>query len=119
MIEGGGGADAIDGGRGWDTASYAGSAAGVTVDLALNTPQSGGDAEGDTFTSIEGLEGSTHDDTLSGDRRGQHRSRAARGDDRLEGRAGGDTLNGGAGADFLDGGAGYRHGVLCGAPAPG
>lgn len=47
-LEGGTGADAIDGGEGNDTASYAGSAAGVAVSLATGTG-SGGDAEGDTL----------------------------------------------------------------------
>ena len=84
---GGPGADALGGDAGSDTASYAGSAA-VTVNLSDGTA-SGGDAEGDTFTSIENLTGSNHDDTLIGDSS----------DNVLEGAGGADTLDGGAGVD--------------------
>ena len=52
--------------RGSDTAAYTGSAVAVTVNLGTNTA-TGGDAEGDTFTSIENLAGSAFDDTLTGD----------------------------------------------------
>ncbi len=95
VLEGGAGADTLHGGRGVDTASYAGSASGVQIDLAAGTG-SGGDAEGDTLTSIENLRGSDHGDTLWGDANAN----------RLEGGAGADTLGGDAGADVLDGGAG-------------
>ncbi|MGJ3626862.1 hypothetical protein AB5I41_08180 [Sphingomonas sp. MMS24-JH45] len=69
-IQGLGGADRIDGGAGIDTASYAASAKGVTVDLTNaafkgGTGQ-GGDAEGDVLISIENLLGSAHDDVLIG-----------------------------------------------------
>lgn len=60
------GADILDGGEGLDTASYAGPAAGVNVNLAEGTV-SGGDAEGDTLVSIENLIGSAQDDRLLGD----------------------------------------------------
>ena len=85
---GGPGADALGGDAGLDTASYAGSSTAVTVNLSDGTA-SGGDAEGDTFTSIENLTGSAHDDTLIGDTA----------DNVLEGGDGADTLDGGAGAD--------------------
>ena len=85
---GGPGADALGGDAGLDTASYAGSDAAVTVNLSDGTA-TGGDAEGDTFTSIENLTGSAFDDTLIGD--------AA--ENVLEGGDGADTLDGGAGAD--------------------
>ena len=53
--EGGAGADAIDGGAGTDTASYArNTTAGVIASLATNSG-TGGDANGDTFTGIEAL----------------------------------------------------------------
>ena len=63
---GGAGADSLDGGAGIDTADYSGSESGVTVDLSAGTG-TGGDAEGDTLTSIENVTGSAHNDTLTGD----------------------------------------------------
>ncbi|MBZ8141341.1 hypothetical protein CLD22_15730 [Rubrivivax gelatinosus] len=96
-LEGRGGADVLIGGAGSDTADYAGSAAGVTVDLASGTGQ-GGDAEGDTLSQIENLVGSEHDDALRGDA-GANLLRAGSGNDLLEGRGGADTLVGGTGTD--------------------
>ena len=64
---------------GLDTASYAASAAAVSVSL-LDGTATGGDAQGDTLDSVEGLTGSAHDDTLIGN-------------------AGNNVLEGGAGAD--------------------
>ena len=90
---GGEGADTLDGGAGRDVLDYETSSSGVTVNLATGTA-SGGDAEGDVFSNIEGIAGSGHDDNLTGDSQGN----------RLEGRAGDDTLAGGGGADTLDGG---------------
>ncbi|MBY6114416.1 M10 family metallopeptidase C-terminal domain-containing protein [Mameliella alba] len=66
LLVGGAGADIMDGGDGLDTVSYAGSDSGIRVALYNNTA-SGGDAEGDSFASIENLTGSDHDDVLSGD----------------------------------------------------
>ena len=85
-LTGGAGADTLVGGHGLDTASYAASAAAVTVNL-LDGTATGGDAAGDTLDSAEGLTGSAHDDTLIGD-------------------AGNNVLEGGTGADTLDGGDG-------------
>ena len=99
-----GGADALDGRGGIDLADYADSAAGVTVDLAAGTGL-GGDAEGDTLLDIENLDGSGHDDSLTGDS-GANILRGNAGDDRLYGNDGHDTLIGGAGADLMNGGAG-------------
>ena len=65
ILYGDAGADTLDGGLGTDTASYATSAAGVTVSLMAG-PASGGDAEGDILISIENLTGSNSDDTLEG-----------------------------------------------------
>ena len=112
-LNGGAGADALDGGAGTDTASYAGASAGVTVhmgDLAQNT----GDALGDTFTSIENLEGSDHNDTIimvAGDNfvwggAGNDAINGGDGHDTLYGDAGDDQLYGDAGNDTLDGGDG-------------
>ena len=91
-LRGGDGADALNGGDGADTADYSGSDAGVTVNLALTTAQSGGHAQGDTLSSIENVTGSDHDDTLTGT--GAMNT--------LQGGAGADALNGGAGNDTAD-----------------
>ena len=97
VIEGKGGADRLEGGAGTDTASYAGSNAGVTVDLALATAQqSAGDASGDILSEFENVLGSALNDTLTGDANANV----------LTGGAGNDVLQGGGGADTLDGGAG-------------
>src|SRR5690606_25673855 len=61
---GGLGADLLRGGAGSDIADYAGPS-GVQIDLA-NGSASGGAAEGDTLTGIEGISGSAFDDTLRG-----------------------------------------------------
>ena len=96
-LMGGGGADTLDGGAGMeDTASYADSAMGVTVDLDPTKRGSGGDAEGDQLMAVENVTGSANDDMITGDGM----------DNKLVGGGGNDTLDGGAGADSLDGGAG-------------
>jgi Ca2+-binding RTX toxin-like protein len=66
VLIGGAGADALFGQTGFDTASYEGSAAGVTVRLWARDG-TGGDAAGDWLDGIEGLHGSDHADTLVGD----------------------------------------------------
>ncbi len=104
VLEGGAGADRLDGGAGEDVLSYAGSGAGVNVNLATGAV-SGGDAQGDTIAGFEHVLGSAHADTLRGDG-GANRLWGGAGDDRLYGGAGDDVLEGGAGADRLDGGAG-------------
>ena len=96
-LEGGAGGDVLHGGSGTDTASYLSSGAGVVVNLGTGTG-AGGDAAGDTYTSIENLSGSTHTDRLTGDA-GANRLRGQSGDDRLEGGAGADELHGGSGTD--------------------
>jgi Ca2+-binding RTX toxin-like protein len=82
-LEGGAGADKIDG-QGNDVfAGYESSAAGVRVDLASGIG-SAGDAEGDRIVNVNGLIGSIHADTLIG---GMNT----------------DTLLGGSGSDILEG----------------
>ncbi|TSD87590.1 hypothetical protein FFK22_016520 [Mycobacterium sp. KBS0706] len=95
QLEGAAGADTLIGGNGVDTASYAGSAAGVTVNLGTGAA-SGGDAAGDTFSSIEQVLGSAQADTLTGDGNANT----------LWGMGGDDVLTGGGGGDLLKGGAG-------------
>ena len=69
-----------------DSASYADSPRGVRVVLDGRTTGEGGDAEGDTYHSIESLIGSNHDD-------------------RLVGNIGINVLTGGRGNDTLQGGS--------------
>jgi Ca2+-binding RTX toxin-like protein len=87
-LSGGGGADMLDGGPDTDVADYRTSPAAVTVDLSLDAT-GGGDAQGDTITSIEGAVGSAFDDTLIGDSD----------DNVFAGMAGADTIVGGDGED--------------------
>ncbi|MCG8435796.1 MAG: FG-GAP-like repeat-containing protein, partial [Gammaproteobacteria bacterium] len=61
----GAGADALDGGADTDTVDYSASSAAVNVNLDTGTG-TGGDAQGDTYTNIEGVIGSDHDDTVYG-----------------------------------------------------
>jgi Ca2+-binding RTX toxin-like protein len=83
--------EAIDGGTndgGVDVLSYLFSTSGVTVDLSAGTG-TGGFAANDTIVGIEGVSGSSYNDTLRGSSR----------DDILEGGAGNDTLTGRGGSD--------------------
>ncbi len=104
VLRPGAGIDFIDGGAGLrDLLDYAGSF-GVSVNLALGEA-SGGDAQGDEFTGIEWLAGSTLNDVLVGDALANALFGRA-GDDSLVGGAGNDVLVGDSGADTLVGGAG-------------
>lgn len=115
ILRGGAGADSLTGGAGSDTASYAGSAQGVSVNL-LTGAVAGGDAAGDLLTGIENLEGSGGGDTLAGDD-GANRLYGGAGNDTLFGNAGNDTLTGGVGDDLLYGGGGYDVAVFADASA--
>ncbi|OQP88359.1 hypothetical protein BTR14_02690 [Rhizobium rhizosphaerae] len=101
---GGAGADVLIGGAGIDIASYRTAGSGVTVDLVKTTGNTG-DAAGDSFTAIEGLEGSNFDDALTGSA-GANTLNGLDGNDKLFGLAGNDSLYGGNGNDTIDGGAG-------------
>ena len=63
FLLGGNDADVINGGGGVDTASYRHSGEGVTINLVTGRG-SGGQAQGDRLTSIEGVIGSSHNDVL-------------------------------------------------------
>jgi Ca2+-binding RTX toxin-like protein len=104
VLDGGLGSDHLDGGDGYDFAHYTNSLSGVLVDL-LSNGGIGGDAEDDTFTSIEGVFGSLYDDIISGDH-GNNNLFGESGDDRLIGNNGNDGLLGGLGEDRMEGGIG-------------
>jgi len=99
VLEGGAWGDGLDGGAGNDTASYAGSAVWVGVDLALGNGWNG-DSLNDTLTGIENLSGSAFDDFLRGDA-GVNVLTGGGGIDYLTGRGGADILQGGDGTDWV------------------
>jgi Ca2+-binding RTX toxin-like protein len=107
------GADVLNGGDGRDTLSYVNSLTGVEVRL-FNGVAAGGEANGDTFSSIENIVGSSRTDTLAGDAianqiwagDGNDGVSGREGNDALRGELGNDVLQGGAGEDYLIGGAG-------------
>ncbi len=103
-LYGGLGADVLDGGAGHDRAFYSQAAAGLRADL-FNSATNTGEAAGDSYSSIEALYGSIHNDILSADHSGVDLVGLA-GNDQLIGRNGRDRLFGGDGNDRLDGGRG-------------
>ena len=113
IIQGGAGGDAITGGAGSDTVDYSASNAGVTAKMRYTSSGgmpvgevfSGGHAQGDTFTSIENIIGSAHEDSIGGSD-SVNIIRGGAGDDSLFGRSGNDTLHGNDGDDTLHGDAG-------------
>lgn len=105
VLRGEDGADALDGGDGHDTATYYHSELGVTVDLESGIGH-GGEAEGDTLSSIESVQGSNvAGDTLLGSGLADL-LQGFGGDDALEGRSGNDILHGGDGNDVINGDSG-------------
>jgi Ca2+-binding RTX toxin-like protein len=103
-LDGGAGADALDGGPGSDTASYNYSDAGIIASLSAGVG-AGGEAEGDTYASIENLGGTNFADALGGND-GNNTLYGGLGDDFLDGGDGTDMLWGGWGNDELKGGGG-------------
>ena len=108
ILEGRGGADQLIGGpgigiRALDTASYLSAPTGVTANLTAPAGNTG-DAKGDTYVSIENLEGSTFADKLTGNTVANVLTGLG-GNDTLAAGAGADRLDGGTGADKMDGGA--------------
>ena len=93
-------ANALSGGFGTDTVSYAGRAAGVTVTLdgKSNDGRDGG-AEGDNVIA-ENVTGGSGGDRLVGDQ-GVNVENGLDGDDVIIGKGGDDTLDGGVGTDTL------------------
>ncbi|MGI8605381.1 MAG: calcium-binding protein [Verrucomicrobiales bacterium] len=104
LLVGGAGGDTLDGGDGVDFASYLDAKAGVA--LSLLTGGTGGDAAGDSFVSVENVEGSDEfADTIEGDHFANW-LRGHGGDNILRGLGGADTLDGAKGNDRLEGGDG-------------
>ena len=103
------GDDTLNGGEGYDTASFEDSTQGVVVSLKEGTATGEGS---DNLAQVEGLLGSTYDDTLIGSDHynrligndGADTLRALGGTDSLYGWSGQDTLYGGASRDKLVGG---------------
>jgi Ca2+-binding RTX toxin-like protein len=94
LLMGNGGADALIGGQGIDTASFTAETGGLDVNLAT-----GASSRGDRLSGIESVIGGSGDDALAGDA----------GDNLLVGANGADTLTGGAGTDLLLGGGSGAH----------
>jgi len=101
-FEGRRGNDTIDGGAGFDRASYQNAEGGVVVDLVSGIAT--GSADSDTLVSIEAVRGSAFADRVTGSA-GNNDLQGRDGNDTLGGGAGQDTLYGGLGNDSLDGGA--------------
>ncbi|MBM6579892.1 M10 family metallopeptidase C-terminal domain-containing protein [Microvirga sp. BT689] len=103
-LDGGAGADRFDGGADRDTVSYWSAAGAVQVYL-WDVSRNRGEAAGDTYASIEVIDGTRYNDVMEG-----NNSSVAfwgdAGDDYLKGGAGADTLSGGDGNDKLEGGVG-------------
>lgn len=102
---GGNGADALDGGDDFDTASYENAGAAVKIDF-FDLTKNTGDAQGDTYSSIEAITGSAFDDTITGSGDVGMLFIGGGGRDSITGGGGNDTIEGGPGGDFLYGGAG-------------
>ena len=100
---GGAGADMLIGGSGIDSAYYTTATAAVTVDLILGGIA--GDANGDTYSSIEWVFGSDFSDTITADNNA-NRIYGEDGDDVIFGEGGNDRLLGGEGNDSIAGGSG-------------
>ncbi len=116
LLAGGLGDDTLDGGADVDTATYAGAATGVVVDLSVVIAQDTVGAGLDTLANIENLIGSAFADTLTGDG-AANRIDGGLGDDSLYGGGGDDLLIGGGGSDKVFGGDGLDTLLLTGLKA--
>lgn len=113
VLIGGRDSDDLDGGSGLDTASYRTSLSGANISLTTGVGQ-GGDAEGDSLSNIENVQGSNYADEITGDGlnntltlgRGDDTADGGAGDDEISGEQGSDSIFGGEGNDILLGGSG-------------
>jgi len=115
-FSGGSGVDFIDGGEDTDTVDYSGAAGSVVVKLA-GSNKVAVKIDGtvvDKLVNVEGIQGGSHADTLTGDANsngffgngGRDTLKGGNGIDGLYGGNGKDVLFGGAGGDYLRGGPG-------------
>ncbi len=102
-LDGGAGADILDGGAGNDTVSYFSATAAVTVDLVAGT-----NSDGDSYTSIEAITGSTFNDTITGGTGQAWTIDGGAGNDVIVANAANTVLMGGAGADTITGFSGVE-----------
>lgn len=106
------GQSTIDGGSGIDTVDYTGASPSIRVDLIYEHLNARA-AEGDVFSGIENVVGTSGADNIRGNYIDNHLSGGQnvdyifgrRGDDTLDGGVGDDVLFGGHGADHLNGGS--------------
>ncbi|MEO9527910.1 M10 family metallopeptidase [Roseibium sp.] len=106
ILKGDGGADKLGGSSGFDWAYYDTSGAAIQINLIDSAAESGGDAEGDRLSSIEGILGSRYSDSIIGDA-SDNFIRGGSGDDKMNGHYGDDILKGDAGADRIGGSSGF------------
>lgn len=102
-------ADEINGGSGIDTITFTGTSVGVSVTLGLSGNKGVGklgDAEGDTYLSVENAIGTRGSDTIIGNEKNNRLEGGEDGKDFLDGGDGDDQLAGGKGVDTVIGGAG-------------
>jgi hypothetical protein len=118
LLDGGIGADVLNGQGGTDTASYAGRATGVFVDLARDGAEDGSAEDGaagsrDEIDTVESVTGGGGADELRGNALA-NRLDGGPGDDTLNAFSGQDTVLGGAGVDNIQARDGAADSVDCG-----
>ncbi|MDE9451493.1 hypothetical protein J3R80_13545 [Aliiroseovarius sp. Z3] len=99
-----GGRDKYYGGQGLDIVDYSSQNVGIYIDL--RSGKGSGAAAGDTYSSVEGVIGGQHNDTIYGNAGNNIISGQNRGD-RIYGFQGNDTISGDGGWDRLHGGSGH------------
>ncbi|GEO12318.1 hypothetical protein [Microvirga aerophila] len=104
VLIGGEGADTLVGGQGYDYVNYVYSNDSINIDLESGAV-SGGEAEGDVLSGVEGIMATQKDDTVRGNA-GANCLIGYSGNDVLSGRGGNDTIEAWDGNDTLEGGAG-------------